>query len=234
MSKVVFSASSFTRKPWGAEYLVAKTISSALWCLDLKQGSSTSFHCHPLKRTGYVVLLGNVLIEFLSGTRILGAGEFINFRPGLFHKTTALSPRTIVLEIESPDCKSDLLRLEDLAGRSSSIIEVPESHPDASHYCLIDSFDSIFNKGITTNIFNLTVSLQSLINLRSLERMNLANSFLMVMEGVSYTNERYPLGEPQRLLGPGDVISLKNLLRMRDVIDMSSASITGVSFESLG
>jgi hypothetical protein len=64
--------------------------------------------------------------------------------------------------------------------------------------------------------------------------MNLANSFLMVMEGVSYTNERYPLGEPQRLLGPGDVISLKNLLRMRDVIDMSSASITGVSFESLG
>lgn len=110
-------------KPWGFEFeLLANEISS-VWCLYIDKHSSTSLHCHPTKKTGYLVVSGEVEIEFLSGRTTLSAGQKINFRPGLFHKTTALTEDVLVLEIETPINKSDLLRLEDSSGRSTSEYE---------------------------------------------------------------------------------------------------------------
>jgi mannose-6-phosphate isomerase-like protein (cupin superfamily) len=230
MNDIAFLGSSLTKKPWGSEYLVCTSPAAALWCLALNHKASTSFHCHPLKRTGYVVVDGEVHIEFLSSARVLKAGEFINFRPGLFHKTTALTPRAMVLEIESPNLKGDLLRLEDSSGRTSSAIEAPDDGADALP--LAESFASIFNDGATAKIFGMKISL---LHFRSLDELKIApdsKGFMMVLEGIFSTNTTYLLDEPQRLLGPGDVISVVNLFRMKHVIDLGALNITSILFEA--
>ena len=233
MKDISFIGSSLTRKPWGSEYLVCTSPSAALWCLTLNHNASTSFHCHPVKRTGYVVVDGAVHIEFLSSGRDLKAGEFINFRPGLFHKTTALTARAVVLEIESPNSKQDLLRLEDSSGRKSSHIEAPDERADRLPELLLkDEFLTVFSKGDVAELFKLRVSLRKVFALNDLGAVADKNSFLMVLEGIVLTNQSYPLDEPQRLLGPGDVISVSNLCRMRPVIELDALDISCILFEA--
>ena len=87
-------------------------------------------HCHALKTTGYIVLEGSVEIEFLSSRRTLHAGESINLRRGVFHQTRAVGGNAKVMEIESPNCKDDLIRLEDLSGRENSLIDYEQTLED--------------------------------------------------------------------------------------------------------
>lgn len=231
MNEIAFTGSSLTRKPWGSEYLVCTSPTTALWCLTLNHNASTSFHCHPLKRTGYVVVDGEVHIEFLSSSRTLKAGEFINFRPGLFHKTTALTPFATVLEIESPNLKGDLLRLEDASGRKSSAIEAPDEKGGGDILPLVESFESILKQGKAADIFKMRMTLLRFKSLGELKVKPDSKGFMMVLEGIFHTNKTYPLDEPQRLLGPGDVISVPNLFRMKHVIDLGALDITSILFE---
>lgn len=233
MSDVNYVISMFTKKPWGAEYLVCSTPSSALWCLSIEPGSSTSFHCHPRKRTGYVVLSGEVSIEFLSSTKALVPGDFINLRPGLFHKTTALAPATIILEVESPNLKEDILRLEDVAGRKSSVMEVPETTNNRRQLFLSEVFESVFQEKSSAIFLEQKLSLITITKLEDIISNKTEHSFLLVLEGTVQTNSSYTSSESQRLLGPGDVISIKNIARMRHVIDLSNLSLMGVLFERL-
>jgi hypothetical protein len=53
----------------------------------------------------------------------------------------------------------------------------------------------------------------------------------MVLEGEVRTNDTYLMEKPQRLLGPGDVIGVRNLMRMRHVIDETAFDISGILFE---
>jgi uncharacterized cupin superfamily protein len=231
MNEITFTGSALTKKPWGSEYLVCTSPATALWCLTLNHNASTSFHCHPLKRTGYVVVDGEVHIEFLSSNRVLKAGDFINFRPGLFHKTTAITPFATVLEIESPNLKGDLLRLEDAAGRKSSKIENPTAEAADEALPLVDSFAAIFKDGARAKIFGMNISLRHLTSLDDLQSLPNGNTFLMVLEGVFHTNKAYPLDPPQRLLGPGDVVSVQNLIRMKHVMDFDALNSTSILFE---
>ena len=231
MSSVIFVGDALTEKPWGTEYLLCRSASSALWCLLMHQDAATSFHCHPIKRTGYVVLKGEVMVEFLSSTRKLCSGEFINFRPGLFHKTTALRNQTVVLEIESPDCKQDLVRLEDSAGRISSRIETPLSKLNRNQLFMIDDFRAVFDGAPSVPICDLGVSLRHFGQFEDCFEEDENPAFLMVLAGEVRTNESYLMEKPQRLLGPGDVISLHNLMRMRHVIDEAAFNISVILFE---
>jgi len=232
MKVIDFVGSELTQKPWGEEYLVCRTESAALWCLSLNKNTSTSFHCHPLKRTGYVVLNGNVNIEFMSSNRNLSTGEFINFRQGLFHKTTALSERALILEIESPDNKADLLRLEDSSGRKSSTLEIPvEQLNQNKKLPFFAAFNELLNCGSKVQIFEITLSLVKFSSFKDVKDKSVGNNFLMLLHGTFFTNNTYPLSKPQRLLGSGDVISVVNLIRMKHVIDFSNACIYAILFE---
>jgi len=231
VSSVEFVGDALTEKPWGSEYLLCQSSSSALWCLLMHQDASTSFHCHPIKRTGYVVLQGEVMVEFLSSTRKLRSGEFINFRPGLFHKTTALRNQTVVLEIESPDCKQDLVRLEDSAGRVSSRIEAPLPIRNENQLFMIDKFRAVFGGATSVPICDLGVSLRHFEHLEDCFAEDESPAFLMVLEGEARTNHTYLMEKSQRLLGPGDVIGVNNLMRMRHVIDEAAFDISAIFFE---
>ena len=180
-----------------------------------------------------MVLQGEVMVEFLSSTRKLCAGEFINFRPGLFHKTTALRNQTVVLEIESPDCKQDLFRLEDSAGRVSSRIEAPLPTQNENQLFMIDKFRAVFDGATSVPICDLRVSLRRFEHLEDCFAEDESQTFLMVLEGEARTNHTYLMEKSQRLLGPGDVIGVHNLMRMRPVIDETAFDISAILFEHL-
>ena len=108
------------KKPWGEEYLVYENEHIALWHLKIKEGQETSFHCHPSKKTGLIVIAGAAKVSFLSDDFKLFPGEKIMIRQGVFHKTKAMVGDIEVLEIETPKNKLDLVRLEDKYGRAGT------------------------------------------------------------------------------------------------------------------
>ena len=111
------------KKPWGYEYLAYENEEVGLWFLNIKKDQSTSMHCHPTKTTGLVLLDGIAEISFLSDKRILQGLDKVMIRRGLFHQTKALSDQVLLLEIETPKDKHDLVRLFDKYGRESKPYE---------------------------------------------------------------------------------------------------------------
>jgi mannose-6-phosphate isomerase-like protein (cupin superfamily) len=115
-------------KPWGYEYLIFQNEHVAAWLLHIKQGHSTSMHCHPQKKTCLILLSGHALCNtFYRRNYINGMGAVI-IEKGVFHSTQALSDEGIdVIEIETPPNKTDLVRLNDAYGREYSGYESESS-----------------------------------------------------------------------------------------------------------
>lgn len=111
------------KKPWGYEYLAYENEDVGLWFLNIKKDQSTSMHCHPTKTTGLVLLEGIAEVSFLSDKRIIQGLDKVMIRRGLFHQTKALSDQVLLLEIETPKDKHDLVRLSDKYGRESKPYE---------------------------------------------------------------------------------------------------------------
>jgi len=116
-------SSNVVKKPWGYEYLAYENEDVGLWFLNIKKDQSTSMHCHPTKTTGLVILDGIAEVSFLSDKRILQGLDKVMIRRGLFHQTKALSDSVLLLEIETPKDKCDLVRLSDKYGRESKPYE---------------------------------------------------------------------------------------------------------------
>jgi hypothetical protein len=115
-------SSSIVKKPWGFEYLAYQNTEVAIWILHINKNQSTSMHCHPQKTTGLVVMDGIAEISFLADKRILNSLDKVMIRRGLFHSTKALTD-LILLEIETPNDKQDLVRLKDKYGRETKAYE---------------------------------------------------------------------------------------------------------------
>jgi len=112
-------------KPWGNEYVVCKNKTSSVTLLNIKYNHKTSLHCHPLKKTGFIILEGKVEVQLGFYDKIILRGPSkLMIRPGLFHSTKTVSKKgATVLEIESPVDKDDLVRFEDDYGREDSPYE---------------------------------------------------------------------------------------------------------------
>jgi len=109
----------------------------ALWLLHIRYNQQTSLHCHPTKTTGLVLLKGEAELSFLIDKKIMRAPEKQMIRRGLFHSTRAMSPGGIIMfEIETPNDKSDLVRLSDEYGRASIGYETSEHEQDRTPDCV--------------------------------------------------------------------------------------------------
>jgi mannose-6-phosphate isomerase-like protein (cupin superfamily) len=160
-------------KPWGQEYLVYENEQVALWLLYIKKNESTSLHCHPLKTTGMVLLSGEVELSFLADKRILNAPAKAMIRRGLFHSTKALSKAGAYLfEIETPNDKLDLIRLDDIYGREDLGYETSISHIKKNSDSLMISapknleIDSYNVNGVNFEVFRVN-SLSKFISCRN-------------------------------------------------------------------
>ena len=106
------------RKPWGHEYLFYNENKMAAWILHIKKGSMTSMHCHIDKTTVLIVLSGRALCTSLNGSYELCEGDGLVIEKKTFHSTKAISENGVILiEIENPAKKTDLVRLKDIYGR---------------------------------------------------------------------------------------------------------------------
>lgn len=124
-------------KPWGREYLCYQNETLAIWLLFISSGEKTSLHCHPNKNTGFVVLDGEVELSFLRNAIQLKGLEKIHIFRGRFHSTRALSSSgAFLLEIETPEDKHDLVRLEDNYGREGYGYEGKEHEVQKTKDCL--------------------------------------------------------------------------------------------------
>lgn len=194
------------RKPWGYEYPIYESDLVGLWFLCLKPGQSTSLHCHPKKKTGLVVVSGDIEVSFLNDTTRLGPADRVMIRPGLFHRSTALSNSdSFLLEIESPRDKEDLVRFADDYGREAMPYE------DDSHHVLLSGQQQALQplsewQSNQTRIGQVSLTFHQSPDLNTIG-IHDKRSTVLVLAGA--------LGEGSReILGAGDVVSMGTLQKL--------------------
>lgn len=117
------------KKPWGFEYLLFQNEHVAIWVLHIQFGFQTSLHCHPNKKSSLIVLSGRACVTTLNQEMDLEVCDAIYIDQGVFHSTKPLSPDgLIIMELETPNNKQDLLRLGDQYGRTGTSYENEDCH----------------------------------------------------------------------------------------------------------
>ena len=105
--------------------------------LFIENNHRTSLHCHPNKHTGLVVLDGKAEVSFLRGSSLIEGLEKIHIFKSRFHSTKALSENGVfLLEVETPEDKHDLLRLDDSYGRKDMSYEGKEYESAKDDSCI--------------------------------------------------------------------------------------------------
>ena len=115
-------------KPWGYEYTIYRNSNHlAVTLLKINYNKTTSLHCHPKKKTGFILINGKALIQlglWKSSSEYYNAPSKLMIRTGLFHSTKAISKKGVfALEFETPVNKNDLVRFKDSYGRESKPYE---------------------------------------------------------------------------------------------------------------
>ena len=123
-----FYSNKVVYKPWGSEYVVYNDSNRiAITFLRINHKHKTSLHCHPNKKTGFIILSGKALIQvgiYKENNKYCGPLSRLVFRPGLFHSIKAISKEGVcALEFETPFKKNDLVRFRDDYGRQSKLYE---------------------------------------------------------------------------------------------------------------
>jgi len=199
--------SAVVRKPWGYEYLMYQNDKVGLWVLHLSPGASTSLHCHPRKKTGLVLLSGEAHLSYLNDGVHLKPLDRVMIRPGLFHSTKAVSPDGIVLlEIETPRDKENLVRLEDAYGREAKPYEGIEADeplmPDALKLSVPQPGEEVMH-----TFHGCQLRLGNWSDLAELDQVD-PSCVLMLLDGGLFSKE----GEP--ILAAGDVVTPQTLSRL--------------------
>lgn len=108
-------------KPWGYEYLWFQNEMVAIWFLYIKKDQKTSMHCHAKKRTSLIVLDGTIKCSTIDDRYIMNTLEAVVLEPCVFHSSQSVHEQgTIIMEIETPPMKGDLVRMHDAYGRQKS------------------------------------------------------------------------------------------------------------------
>ena len=198
-------------KPWGSEYLINKTKESSTWFLNLDPGKKTSLHCHPKKKTGFVLLDGEVEIElgFYKKIKLKGPDK-VMLRPGMFHSTKAISKfGAKILEVESPSDKEDLVRFKDSYGRESTPYEGKEKMEPLESGALLFK-EPEFNKKNIYNFKNLTITLEKNTDEKKLINRDKKIIFAILEGGLQSEDSRF-------VLTAGDIVRSDTINKLCEV-----------------
>ncbi len=207
------------KKPWGEEYIICKTNNSAAWHLKINSRKKTSLHCHPKKKTGFILLDGKVevMIGFYE-KKILTAPDKLMIRPGLFHSTKALSKKdSIVLEIETPINKGDLVRYKDNYGRENKPYEGKKKMKK-----LIG--EQIFKVPIKfgSNSYkykNLNITVEKVKSLKNLVKNRKRNTIFGILSGGLVDNKK------KYVLSAGDIVRTNTIKKLSEVFKINKQII---------
>ena len=202
------------KKPWGYEYLAYENEYVAIWFLYIKHNHATSFHCHPNKTTGLILLDGQAETSFLNNTNKLNPTNKIMIRKGLFHSTKATDERGAwVFEIETPVDKQDLVRFKDSYGREGKPYEDETFEIPKAEDCLW-----IKNDPKVYNFANCILDVKNITDINEfIDIDDLLN--VMFLKGGLLTDY------DQKVAGPGDIVlssTIKELTEVFKKVDPST------------
>lgn len=213
---------SIVTKPWGYEYLMYQSDKIGIWFLHIVEGRQTSLHCHPAKKTGYILLSGEAEVSFLKDTTRLKAVSKLMIREGLFHSTKAISHNGIqVIEVESPPDKTNLVRLDDAYGRKEQPYEGPDAVVPLTTNCVM------FHPPVQGSPARYTVSGVNLV-IEHLEKLDPLKErppeeVLLILDGGLVSKDDDPI------LSSGDVVTISTFSRLADTFTAPH----GMSFMSV-
>jgi|TARA_B100000768_G_C11248409_1_gene362885 hypothetical protein len=115
-------------KPWGYEYVVYRNLNNlSVTLLSINYNKKTSLHCHPLKKSGFVLLGGKASFQLglrKKNTELHTSPSKRMIARGLFHSIKSVSKNGLLaLEFETPVNKNDLVRYKDSYGRTQKPYE---------------------------------------------------------------------------------------------------------------
>ena len=174
------------KKPWGFEYIVYDDKDKiGITFLNIKYKHKTSLHCHPKKKTGFIILDGKAEVQigiYKKNTKCFNPMSRLVFREGLFHSLKAKSKSGLyAIEFETPYIKKDLVRLKDNYGRKKKAYE-------GKNFTSILEEDKIkFKKPALgkKNIYrfnNMKITIEKTSNLKNLSSLD-HNSSLAILDG---------------------------------------------------
>jgi len=213
-------------KPWGYEYLLFENQYTAIWILFLKPAAQTSMHCHPNKKTSLIVLEGNVVCSMLEGWVSAQKNDCLIIAPQVFHSTKANEASgAMLMEIESPPNKHDLVRLSDEYGRQHQGYEGKENFSKKLHNYEYIDFHSFGKKkpknskklrtcrleiGHHPKLTNITKTLEKEnAHLFCLLEGTLTNATTSVILSVGEVEEIIHLRNDQSIIASCDIMYLK-------------------------
>ncbi len=209
-------------KPWGYEYLMYQSEKIGIWFLHIAQGCQTSLHCHPTKKTGYILLSGEAEVSFMTDSTRLKAVAKLMIREGLFHSTRAISPGGIqVIEVESPPDKTNLVRLEDAYGRKEQPYEGTKSMVPLTTDCIMFQPPEAGRPAVY-KVAGVTLVIEHIEELAPLRERPMEEVILILDGGlVSKDNDV--------ILSQGDVITISTFTRLAETFSAPH----GMSFMSV-
>ncbi len=204
-----FYSNKIVYKPWGYEYVIYNDHSRiAITLVHIKHRHKTSLHCHPEKKTGFIILTGKAKVQigiYKENSKIFSSLSRLVFRPGLFHSIKASSKNGVyALEFETPYNKDDLIRLRDSYGRQSKNYEGKNFTKKLSKFNLIRFKKPKLNQKNIYSFNNIKVFLETRENLKSLQLKN-NNSTSAILQG-SIIDKR-----GQKVITCGEVVKTKTL-----------------------
>lgn len=197
-------------KPWGSEYTIYKNSVSSTKLLKIEKFKSTSLHCHPTKKTGFILIKGEVNVDLgFYNKKKLSSISRLMIRPGLFHSTSNNAEETaVILEIETPIDKDDLVRFKDEYGRENTSYEGENKMTD------LDKNDIKFEdpKLDTFNEYMLEgkrIIIEKLSKDRKIKLNNYKEIFAILGGGL-FNNKGLCV------LSPGDIVSTDTVLKLSE------------------
>lgn len=201
-------------KPWGYEYTIYRNSNHlSVTLLKINYKKSTSLHCHPNKKTGFILIGGKALIQlglWKSSSKYYTTPSKLMIRTGLFHSTKAVSKNGVyALEFETPVNKNDLVRFKDSYGRTFKPYE-------GKQFTKFISSDYIkfkkpkLGKNQTYKMNRVTISLEVHKNFNKLVKNKMSTIFAILDGGIVDKQGR-------NVLSYGDIIRTGTLNKLSEV-----------------
>ena len=196
------------KKPWGQEYTIYKNRSKlAITLIKIIPGKKTSLHCHPNKKTGFIIIKGKPIVQIgvhsdnKWQTKPL---SILVLRPGLFHSiSNPIKNKNAIyaLEFETPYNKKDLVRFKDKYGRENIGYEKKESMRKFDKDILLFKND---NKKQIYKIFKRKIIIDTLKSKKQINKLK-DKSVTAILDGKLINSEK------KTALTFGEIVKTKTL-----------------------
>jgi acetolactate synthase I/II/III large subunit len=231
-NKIIDYSNVIINKPWGYEYIIYQSSKVAITILYIKKGHKTSMHCHINKKTSLIVLDGLINLKTLEKSYKLDYGKSVSIDKKKFHQSVAKTKDVILMEVETPNNKRDLYRLQDDYGRNKlgyEDIQNPENKENYN-YIINESENTFHNK--IKKFTNLSVGFYNFSNLKNILKKKFSKfEKIVILNGyIKINKNKFQIGDTLQL----NIFNKKNIKiflskDIQSVITLKNYSKTKVS-----